>query len=472
MVGSIAYLLLKSSVWTPHLPDDARGPTEDFSEPSEMSGPTIAENEAGTPLQEAENQTSDPLPQTIDVTPVVQGLVQRGTEALSNGQFELAVNLLTSAGAIDPTIRFSRTAIADALAAWGWSQITGGEYEGAVTVFQRGLSEVQDHASSLTGLGYVYARLRRDDDSIAVLLRAAQVDPANSRIHQWLGEVYDRRNDLEQAMASYRRALALSPGDAGLAARVARLEREGARHGAFVQAVTRHFTIQFDGHENRDLHRVALGILEEAYGEIGRAFGFFPGDATTVILYSRQQFTDITRTPQWTGALFDGKIRIPTDGYEVRPDAFKRVLFHEYVHALIHAKTGAPVGRLEARQGPRVPVWLHEGLAQYFEPSTDSRSGREQRVSAGEREGQRVIPFASLESSFMSFTESQAETAYAQSRSMVGYLIDRYGMDRINRLLDRLANHQTIDAACRDVLSISYDRLERAWRDAAVGSDL
>ncbi len=389
---------------------------------------------------------------------------------MSNGEFELAVNLLTSAGAIDPTIRFGRTAMADALAAWGWNQIAGGEYERAVAVFQRGLSEVQDHASALTGLGYAYARLRRDDDSIAFLLRAAKVDPANSRIHQWLGEVYDRRNDLEQAMAAYRQALALSPGDAGLAARVARLEREGARHETFVQAVTRHFTVQFDGHENRDLHRVALGILEEAYGEIGRAFGFFPGDATTVILYSRQQFTDITRTPQWTGALFDGKIRIPTDGYEARPDAFKRVLFHEYVHALIHAKTDAPIGRIESRQGPRVPVWLHEGLAQYFEPSTDPRSGREKRVFVGESGGERVIPFAFLESSFMSFTAIQAEAAYAQSRSMVGYLIDRYGMDRVNRLLDRLANHQTIDAACRDAFSISYDRLERAWREAALDS--
>jgi hypothetical protein len=70
----------------------------------------------------------------------------------------------------------------------------------------------------------------------------------------------------------------------------------------------------------------------------------------------------------------------------------------------------------------------------------------------------------------MSFTSAQAAAAYAQSRSIVGYLVDRYGMDRINRLLDRLANHQSIDAACWEVFSISYDRLVRAWQESVLGT--
>ncbi len=434
---------------------------------SDRLASTIAEDKEATDLPGTVSSPPRPLPQTIDMTPVVQGLMQRGNEALSNGAFEHAVTFFTSAGSFDPAAQFSRVAIADALAAWGWNQIAQGQYEHAVVVFQRGLSEFQNHASALAGLGYAYAQLRRDDASIQVLSRAAEVDPSNGRIHEWLGELYDRRNDLPNAATSYRRALALSPGDAGVAARVARLERERERHETFVQAATRHFTIQFDGRENRDLHRIALGILEEAYGEIGRAFGFFPADATTVILYSHQQFQDITRSPQWTGAVFDGKIRIPTDGYAARLDAFRRVLFHEYVHALIHAKTGAPIDRTEARR--RIPVWLHEGLAQYFEPSADGRSGHETLVKVpGDR--RLLIPLASLEPSFLSLTDAQATVAYAQSRSLVGYLIDRYGMDRINRLLDQLANHLPIDTACRDVFSISYDRLERTWQETVLGT--
>jgi tetratricopeptide (TPR) repeat protein len=398
--------------------------------------------------------------------------LRRGHEALSLGDFEHALTLFTSSASFDPTGQISRVAIADALAAWGWDHIGRRRYEEAVTVLRRGLNEIDDHPSALAGLGYAYGQLRRDDAALTTLLRAAEVDPSNSRVQQWLGDLYDRRNDLQNATAAYERAAALKPGDADLAVRAARLDRERERQGAFVQAATRHFTVQFDGRENRDLHRIALGILEAAYGEIGRAFRFFPADATTVILYSHQQFQDITRSPGWTGAIFDGKIRVPTDGYEARLDAFKRVLFHEYTHALIHAKLGVSIARIEDLPGPLVPVWLHEGLAQYFERSAGDPAAVPEPAFPGPGGKSLLLPLAALEGSFMALRGTDASVAYAQSRSIVRYLIERYGMDRMNRLLDRLATNQPFDAACRDTFSAPYDRIERAWRDAVLGDGL
>jgi hypothetical protein len=52
----------------------------------------------------------------------------------------------------------------------------------------------------------------------------------------------------------------------------------------------------------------------------------------------------------------------------------------------------------------------------------------------------------------------------------VAYLIDRYGMDRLDRLLDKLANHQSIDAACREAFSIPCDRVQDAWQEAVLAS--
>ena len=34
----------------------------------------------------------------------------------------------------------------------------------------------------------------------------------------------------------------------------------------------------------------------------------------TVVLYSREQFRDITRSPQWAAGMFDGEIRVPVHG--------------------------------------------------------------------------------------------------------------------------------------------------------------
>lgn len=416
------------------------------------------------------SQTVLPLIQTETTAnaPAVEDLLRRGNHALADNAFEEAVGLFASASAVDPSGRAPHLALAEALAAWGWNESANGRYEAAVEVFRRGIRFDERHAPALTGLGYAYAQLHRDDEAIAVLQRATKVDPSNSRVHEFLGELYDRRNDLHRAADSYRQALALSPNNAVVAARVGRLDRERARQDPFVQAVTRHFTIQFDGRENRELSRTALGILEEAYGEVGRTLGYFPAEATTVILYSQQQFQDITRLPQWAGAVFDGKIRVPTDGYESRPEVFRRILYHEYVHAWIHAKTGGAFGRVADLQAPRVPVWLHEGLAQYFEPSSSREVGDDRLAGAARRDA--LIPLSSLEGSFMSFGVDQAAVAYAQSRSVVAYLIDRYGMDRVDRLLDQLADHQPIDAACREAFSMPCDRVQNAWQEALVAS--
>ena len=76
----------------------------------------------------------------------------------------------------------------------------------------------------------------------------------------------------------------------------------------------------------------------EAYGEIGKSFSYYPENPITVILYSDQQFRDITRTPAWTGGLFDGKIRIPTEGAgSLSGGVLNRVLHHEYTHAIVYA---------------------------------------------------------------------------------------------------------------------------------------
>jgi hypothetical protein len=121
------------------------------------------------------------------------------------------------------------------------------------------------------------------------------------RAYLLLGELHDRRNDLSQAAVFFQKALTMSPGDAVIQARVQRLRREQVQQGSFVRAVTRHFTVQFDGNENRDLHRTVIETLEEAYGEVGRALSFYPDDEVSVVLYTAKQFQDITRLPGWAG---------------------------------------------------------------------------------------------------------------------------------------------------------------------------
>ena len=85
-------------------------------------------------------------------------------------------------------------------------------------------------------------------------------------------------------------------------------------------------------------------------------FGAFPPKSIPVVLYSGEQFRDITRSPKWAAAAYDGTIRVPMRGAGEKGEDLDRVLAHEFSHALIRS--------LATRN---LPTWLNEGLASVLE---------------------------------------------------------------------------------------------------------
>ena len=146
-------------------------------------------------------------------------------------------------------------------------------------------------------------------------------------------------------------------------ARLERVRKEHVTEKDFSRDVTSHFLIKYEGREKIEAGRIILRILEDAYGEVGKSLSYYPDREIQVILYSSQQFQEVTDAPGWSGGIYDGKIRIPIGGIEKETPGLRRLLYHEYTHAVVRALA------------PRCPTWLNEGLAQYFE-------GREIEASA------------------------------------------------------------------------------------------
>lgn len=444
--------------------------------PQEISPPGVAPAHADLSKQRSiaklPTQLPPPIPslaspEEVDQPQVEHGggltdLLERGSEAVVQGRLQEAVSLYATAHAIEATNPEIKNALASSYRSLGWEELEAGRYEDAVVTFQRGIRIVAEDAVAQTGLGYAYYQLRRDDDAFPPLLLAAKMEPPDPRAYQLLGELYDRHNDLPRAADYLQKALVLAPYDTVLKAKIEKLQRDYRQQETFVRAVTRHFTIQFDGNENRDLYRTVIEILEDAYREVGRALSYYPDEAITVILYTAQQFQDVTRLPGWAGASYDGKIRLPSAGYERQPDVLRKLLYHEYVHAVIHAVTRQQMTAVKDTPSPRVPVWLHEGLAQYLEAGSERDRVDAQLRTVAQR--QSLIPLSVLEGSFMRFNSNQASLAYAESLSVVGHLVNRYGLYRVSRLLEALSKHRTIDAACRDAFATSYEAIEKSWQ--------
>jgi hypothetical protein len=177
-----------------------------------------------------------------------------------------------------------------------------------------------------------------------------------------------------------------------------------------------------------------------------------------VLLYTDRQFSDVTRSPAWAGAIFDGKIRIPAKGLSQRSGALEQIIAHEYTHALVH----------EVTQG-RAPVWLQEGLAQQSEnlPETPALVAKRLIQSGG------PFPLKNLEQSFVAMPEAEAQLAYMESWLVVQYLEQRSGPFTLREILRALGDGDDINAALRQASGRDYAALDpdfRAWLTALAQS--
>lgn len=115
------------------------------------------------------------------------------------------------------------------------------------------------------------------------------------------------------------------------------------------------------------------------------------------------------------------EIHIVLDEVELRPpNDLATVVTHEVVHVLLDQYAGA--------FGPRVPRWLHEGLAQHLSGDTYLGSREEDLVFPAVTG--RLLRFQDLEDDFPDDAD-QRKQAYAQSFSFVAYLSRTVGLEEV-----------------------------------------
>jgi hypothetical protein len=156
---------------------------------------------------------------------------------------------------------------------------------------------------------------------------------------------------------------------------------------------------------------------------------------------------------EWTGGVAFPEFGTIAIGIPpARVDWGKRALVHELTHLVVHQATFSPYGQL--------PTWLDEGLATYNEGELDPflRS----RLESAVREGN-LISVRSLCSPFSAESE-KAYRSYAQSYSIVEYLLDNYGQSKMLDLLTLFEQGSTHDEALTEVYGFDIDGLDANWR--------
>jgi hypothetical protein len=132
----------------------------------------------------------------------------------------------------------------------------------------------------------------------------------------------------------------------------------------------------------------------------------------------------------------------------------RQLVAHEVCHIMLGQKLQAT--------GVEAPRWLHEGLAQYTAQQWTPDST--QIIGRAAAEGG-LIPLAKLDSAFGGKVE-QVSLAYAESYTLVQFLVEREGPKELGSLVEELARTGDINRALVRTCRLPVERLERLWLES------
>ena len=338
----------------------------------------------------------------------------------------------------------SSTSIARAVAAEiaaAKFEISVGDFGQAGEHYKAGLRFAPDNPELLVEAAYLHLRRSEYSAALELLDRARHIEPDSADVAKLSGWALYGLNRVDNAVAEWKRALAIAP-DAEIQRALEKAERDSKEEATYQEGETAHFRLKYSGGSAPELAREVLRTLESEFEEISSTLNYVPPEPIGVILYTNQTFSDITRAPSWSGALNDGRIRVPVEGLTSMTDDLARVLKHELTHSFVGQKTGG-----------RCPVWLQEGIAQYME---GKRSRRVAGALSSAYESHMEFALGSYESSWLNLPKATAASAYAWALATVEAIVTVDGMDDLERILDQLAAGSAPEDATRAVLHDSY----------------
>jgi hypothetical protein len=131
-----------------------------------------------------------------------------------------------------------------------------------------------------------------------------------------------------------------------------------------------------------------------------------------------------------------------------------RVIPHEISHQLLYQATRNPFN------GPT--TWLDEGLAVYHQDG--GNDGFPAQVEDAAEKG-RLFSIRALNSNFP-YDPADASLAYAESYSIVRFIIDEFGEDKLAAIIAAYREGVSHDEAVKAGLGVDIDELDRLWKES------
>lgn len=166
-------------------------------------------------------------------------------------------------------------------------------------------------------------------------------------------------------------------------------------------------------------------------------------------------WASILNEPGWAGGISYGEYNVIILGIEPGDEEWgKAAVAHELMHTMVDRFTFSCL--------VRIPSWIHEGLATVSEggPGEEGMAALQRAINRNT-----LFPLSSLGGGFPE-DDHLARLAYAQSYSVVDFLIQRADAARMRSLLQSLGEGTTADDALQALYGFNVDGLDAAWRES------
>jgi Flp pilus assembly protein TadD len=356
-------------------------------------------------------------------------LLRQGGDLLRQGRTEEALVALHQAEKAFPSPAKAAGLLGEAYLRLGMQHLNQGAAPAAREAFAEAKRYLPNDFRPWQGTAIAWLHGGQPAAASGELHEALALAGQRSELLLLLGRAQYVAGELVQAEATW--VLAAEHGAGSEAAPLLeKVRRELRAEQAMHRDLAGRFTLAYAPGVSDALAAQVLEVLEDAYQEVGADLGYYPDADIPVLLYAREDFAAVTRSPEWAGAVYDGKIRAPLGGVKRMSPPLRALLHHEYAHVVVRF----------LGQG-RVPVWLNEGIAEM--------AGRRQFAAphgTAPPSGQR-IDTAMLERPFSELPAGLVPLAYAQSHARVQRLVELCGWPALGELLQRLGTGASWETA-------------------------
>ena len=215
---------------------------------------------------------------------------------------------------------------------------------GAIGAGAKKPSSIADKTLSLLDAG-------QPEGALALIEPAARATQDPSHALALAGAAAWKSDDLAKALGYWRQSLDLKP-DAALEGLYRKVEKENSNDKSSSRLFGVRIALRYEpGAVGVETARAMVAALDQEFARVSGELGCSSSERIVAIAQSPDAYRKSTDAAEWSGGLYDGRIRVPVAANEVMDATLHRTLAHEITHACL-TLTGA------------WPAWLQEGLAQ------------------------------------------------------------------------------------------------------------